>query len=598
MNLAIEQTLIFIGASIIMVPLFHRLGFGSVLGYLIAGLIVGPFGFGFIHDNESVMHFAELGVIFLLFVIGLEIQPRKLWSMKKDLMGLGGLQILFATLIFGFIGMFAFDFNPVTSFVLSFGMSLSSTAFAIQSLTSRNNFNTVFGKSSFSILLMQDLIAIPALAIIPSLGHGSGEESNLKNVMWLFPLFLIALILISRFLIQPFFRVIARTNQREIFTATALFVVMGVAMIMLKIGLSAALGTFIAGVLLADSEYRHELEANLEPFKSLLLGLFFISVGMTVSLPLIISEPLKVFGYAIIYLAIKGSIIYGLGRFFKLGHFHSKMMALTTAQGGEFAFVIFSIAMASKLTNESTVQLLTAIITISMAMNPVLVIIDEKLQEHARNGEKPDYDEIKDESPEVIIAGFGRFGQMFGRILRAQRVPFVAIDHDADQVELLRKFGNKVYYGDVMRDDLLESAGVHKAKYFILAIDDADTAVKVAKMLRKRYPNLEIFARARNRGNAFDFLEAGVKHIKRETFDSSVNFVGELLVAMGNSHEKANAIIEKFRIHDQLMLFEQYKVRNDDDMFISKSNQAAAQLTNVLSDEGLKSYIGDPGTRI
>lgn len=598
MNVAIEQTLIFIGASIIMVPLFHRLGFGSVLGYLIAGLIVGPFGFGLIKDNESVMHFAELGVIFLLFVIGLEIQPRKLWSMKKDLMGFGGLQVLFATLIFGFIGIYLLDFRPIPAFVLSFGMSLSSTAFAIQSLTAKNNFNTVFGKTSFSILLMQDLMAIPALAIIPGLGDGSGGESKLTSIMWLFPLFLVVLVLMSRFFVQPFFRIIARTNQREIFTATALFVVMSVAMIMLQIGLSAALGTFIAGVLLADSEYRHELEANLEPFKSLLLGLFFISVGMTVSLPLIISEPVKVFGYAIIYLSVKGLLIYGLGRFFKLGHFHSKMMALTTAQGGEFAFVIFSIAMAAKLANENTVQFLTAIITISMAMNPLLVMIDEKMQERTRNSVEPDYDEIKDESPEVIIAGFGRFGQMFGRILKAQGVRFVAIDHDADQVELLRKFGNKVYYGDVMRDDLLESAGVHRAKYFVLAIDDSETAVKAAKMLRARYPHLEIFARARNRGNAFDFLEAGVKHIKRETFDSSVNFVGDLLVAMGHTHEKAIAIIEKFRIHDQLMLFEQYKVRNDDDMFISKSNQAAAQLSNVLSDEGLKSYIGDPGTRI
>lgn len=597
MNAAIEQTLIFIGASLIMVPMFHKLGFGSVLGYLIAGLIVGPFGLGLIKDNVSVMHFAELGVILLLFVIGLEIQPRKLWSMRNDLLGLGGLQVLATTLVFGGIGL-AVGLSPVTSFVLSFAMSFSSTSFAMQTLTSKNTFNTVFGTSSFSILLMQDIVAIPALALIPSLGVQAEGQHHATGPAYLFPVLLIALIFISRYMIQPFFRMIARTNQREIFTASALFVVMGVAMMMLKIGLSAALGTFIAGVLLADSEYRHELEANLEPFKGLLLGLFFIAVGMTVSLPLIVSEPLKVFAFALVYLLLKGSIIYALGRLFKRGHYHSKMMAFTIAQGGEFAFVIFSITLAAKIADAEIVTLLTAIITLSMALNPLLTLLDEKVQEKVRNKSIPQYDEIKNESPDVIIAGFGRFGQMFGRILRAQKIPFVAIDHDADQVELLRKFGNKVYYGDVLRDELLEAAGIKKAKYIVLAIDDADATVEAAKIIRAKYPNVNVFARARNRGNAFDLLDAGVSNIKRETFDSSVNFVGELLVSMGTAPEKAQAIIERFRIHDQIMLLEQYKVRDDDDMFMSKTNQAGAQLANVLSDEQLQSYIGDPGTRI
>jgi monovalent cation:proton antiporter-2 (CPA2) family protein len=597
MDAIIEQVLIFIGASILLVPLFHKLGFGSVLGYLIAGLFVGPYGMGLIHDLESVMHFAEIGVILLLFVIGLEIQPRRLWSMKKDLICLGGLQILLTTAVFTGIGMMLGQ-NLVTAAVLSFGMSLSSTAFAIQSLTAKNNFNTEFGKSSFSILLMQDLLAIPALAIIPNFGTGSTTAQNWPNLTWLFPLFLVALILISRFLIQPFFRIIARMNQREIFTATALFIVMSVAMIMLKIGLSAALGTFIAGVLLADSEYRHELEANLEPFKSLLLGLFFISVGMTVSLPLILSKPLLVFGFALIYLLIKGSIIYGTGRLFKLSHYNAKMMSLTIAQGGEFAFVIFGLALASKIVDEQTLQLLTAIITLSMAINPLLVLIDEKIQRRQGVFVEPNYDEIKGEAPEVIIAGFGRFGQMFGRILKAQDIPFVAIDHDADQVELLRKFGNKVYYGDVLRTDLLEAAGVRKAKYFVLAVDDAEVSVKAAQMIRTNFPNVEIFARSRNRGHSFDLLDAGIKHIKRETFDSSINFAGDLLIAMGQPREKVRVIIEKFKIHDQNMLLEQYKVRDDDDMFVSKTKQAVAQLSNVLSDESAQSYIGKPDKEV
>lgn len=593
MSLLLNQILIFIGASIIMVPLFHRMGFGSVLGYLIAGVFVGPYGFRLIRDLESVMHFSEFGVVLLLFVIGLEIQPRKLWSMKKDLIGLGGVQVLLCTLIFGLAGMIVTG-NTITSFVLGFGMSLSSTAFAVQSLQARNNFNTEFGKSSFSILLMQDLLAIPALAIIPGLGGGEAGEGGhgSMELSYLFPVFIILLVLVSRFVLQPFFRIIARTHQREIFTATALFVVLGVASIMLKIGLSAALGTFIAGVLLADSEYRHELEANIDPFKSMLLGLFFISVGMTVSLEIIVSKPFMIFGFALLYLAIKLGVIYGTGRLFRMNHMNAKQMALTIAQGGEFAFVIFSIALSSKLADPETIKFLTAIITLSMALNPVISMIDEKLVHLKREPAiEPRFDEIKDEYPEVMIAGFGRFGQMFGRILRAQKIPFVAIDRDESQIELLRKFGNKVYFGDVMRLDLLEIAGIANAKYFVMAIDDVEVSVEAAKLIREKFPHIKIFARARNRGHVFDFFDIGVERVKRETFDSSVMFVKELLIEMGTAADKAQNIIEKFATHDEIMLREQYQVRDDDKKFVSVSKQAAAQLSHVLSDEMNQTYI-------
>ena len=596
MSLLLNQILIFIGASIIMVPLFHRMGFGSVLGYLIAGVFVGPYGMRLIRDLESVMHFSEFGVVLLLFVIGLEIQPRKLWSMKKDLIGLGGVQVITCTLIFGFLGLFLGE-TAVTSFVLGFGMSLSSTAFAVQSLQSKNNFNTEFGKASFSILLMQDLIAIPALAIIPSLGsggHGEGGHGSME-LSYLFPVFLVLLVLVSRFVLQPFFRFVAKTHQREIFTATALFVVLSVASIMLKIGLSAALGTFIAGVLLADSEYRHELETNIDPFKSLLLGLFFISVGMTVSLEIIVARPLTIFGLALVYLAIKLLVIYSTGRMFKLGHINSKEMALTIAQGGEFAFVIFSIALSGDIADPNTIKFLTAIITLSMALNPILAMLDDKIV-HWRQMPivEPKFDEIKNEYPEVMIAGFGRFGQMFGRVLRAQKIPFVAIDRDEQQIELLRKFGNKVYFGDVMRMDLLESAGIAHAKYFVMAIDDTEASVRAAKLIREKHPHVKIFARARNRGHVFDFFDAGVDRVKRETFDSSVNFIKDLLIEMGNSQDKAQNIVDKFAIHDEIMLREQYKVRDDDKKFVSVSKQAAAQLSHVLSDETDHSYISFP----
>jgi monovalent cation:proton antiporter-2 (CPA2) family protein len=588
----LNQILVFIGASIIMVPLFHRLGFGSVLGYLIAGVFVGPYGLRLIRDLESVMHFSEFGVVLLLFVIGLEIQPRRLWSMKKDLICLGGFQVLLCTIIFTLVGISLAE-PLITSIVLSFGMSLSSTAFAVQSLNAKNNFNTEFGKSSFSILLMQDLLAIPALAIIPGLGNGEGEMGNM-NLSYLFPVFIVLLVLVSRFLLQPFFRFIARTHQREIFTATALFVVLGVASIMLKIGLSAALGTFIAGVLLADSEYRHELEANIEPFKSLLLGLFFISVGMTVSLEIILDKPILIFGLALLYLAIKMIVIYFSGRLFKMNHLNSKHMALTIAQGGEFAFVIFSIALAANLAAPDTIRFLVAIITLSMALNPVVSMLDDKIRFRGDPEIEPKFDEIKDEHPEVMIAGFGRFGQMFGRVLRAQKIPFVAIDKDEEQIELLRKFGNKVYFGDVMRIDLLESAGINKAKYFIMAIDDVEVSVKAAKIIRQKFPHVKVFARARNRGHVFDYFDIGVDRVKRETFDASINFVKDLLVEMGTPAEKAQTIIEKFQMHDEIMLREQYKVRDDDKKFVSVSKQATAQLAHVLNDETDHSYISLP----
>jgi len=477
-------------------------------------------------------------------------------------------------------------------------MSLSSTAFAVQSLNAKNNFNTEFGKSSFSILLMQDLLAIPALAIIPGLGNGEGgDHAGSSSLSYLFPVFVVVLVLVSRFVLQPFFRIIAKTHQREIFTATALFVVLGVASIMLKIGLSAALGTFIAGVLLADSEYRHELEANIDPFKSMLLGLFFISVGMTVSLEIIMEKPFIIVGLALLYLAIKIAVIYSSGRIFKMNHVNAKQMALTIAQGGEFAFVIFSIALSAQLAAPETIRFLIAIITLSMALNPVISKFDEILSNRNNSEVEPKFDEIKDEHPEVMIAGFGRFGQMFGRILRAQNIPFVAIDKDEEQIELLRKFGNKVYFGDVMRLDLLESAGISKSKYFVMAIDDVEVSVKAAKLIRERFPHVKIFGRARNRGHVFDYFDVGVERVKRETFDASVYFVKDLLVEMGTPAEKAQLIIEKFQMHDEIMLREQYKVRDDDKKFVSVSKQAGAQLAHVLSDESAHSYISLPSSQ-
>ncbi len=587
----IQQSLVFFGSAVLLVPLLKRLGFASVLGYLLAGIIVGPYGLKFIQDSESVLHFAELGIILLLFIIGLEIQPRKLWAMRKHLAGLGFLQVALSATLFSVVAQLL-GIAQLPAIVLGFGLSLSSTAFALQNLTEKNQFNTEFGRGSFSILLAQDLLAIPFLALIPVLAASevSGAESW-KKLLYFLGIFA-GLIVASRFLIRPLFRMIASSRMREIFTAFTLFVVLGVAVLMQQIGLSAALGTFIAGVLLADSEYRHELEANIEPFKSLFMGLFFIAVGMSVSLEVIAARPLLILGLSLSYLLFKALIVFAVARLFHFNSENSRLMALNVAQGGEFAFVIFAMLLTYRLVTPDTIQLLTAVITLSMALNSVLIKIQESLR--LRTKEAPvAYDLITNESPQVIIAGFGRFGQIFGRILRAQGIPFVAIDHDSTQIELLRKFGNKVYYGDASREDLLEAAGAARAKYFILAVDDVDSSVEIAKTLREKFAHLKIYARARNRGHVFDFKDLKIERIKRETFDSGLSFVQELLEDMGFNAAGAKTIVERFKRHDELMLEEQYKVRHDDKMFVSVAKQGAAQLEQVLSDESTRTYL-DP----
>lgn len=591
MTTLLEQSLIFIGAAVLLVPIFQRLGFGSIVGYLIAGMIVGPSALGLIPESESVAHFSELGVVLLLFLIGLEIQPHKLWSMRRHLLGLGGVQISATTVVFMTIS-WLLGLPLIAAAIIGFGLSLSSTAFAIQTLVAKNQFNTEFGRASFSILLMQDLVAIPALAVIAALGPVP-KNPPLFNPL-LVALFTITLLIVARrYLIRPLFRIIASTQTREIFTAATLFIVLGVAALMMTAGISAALGTFVAGMLLADSEYRHELEANIEPFKSLLMGLFFIAVGMGVNLKLVLEKPIAIFCFAILYLAFKAGIIYGVGRIFKMNHRNAKQMALSIAQGGEFAFVIFGLLSYSQLAPPETISFLTIVITLSMVLNPIAGMINETLSRRwqQKNPIEPGYDAIKDESPDVIIAGFGRFGQVFARLLRAQGISFVAIDHDSEQIELARKFGSKVYYGDASRVDLLEAAGALKAKYFVLAIDDVDVSLKTARSVTENFKNLKIFARARNRGHAFDLMALGIENVKRELFDSSVYFARDLLVNMGFERERADLVIDKFKKHDEIMLEDQFKVRHDDKMFVSASKQAVAQLEQILSTETSRSYI-------
>lgn len=590
----IHYALIFMGASIVLVPLFHRIGLGSVLGYLLAGLAIGPGGLGLIENVESVAQLGEFGVIFLLFIIGLEMQPSRIWSMRHALLKLGVGQVLLCTLVLG-AGVKVLGTSWTVAILIGFSLSLSSTAFALQTLNERNQLNTDFGQAAFSILLTQDLLAIPAMALIPLLSQRGGSSAGFSIVSLLpFVVTLTAIVLAGRFLMTPLFRLIARTHLRELFTAVTLLVVFGVETLMIGIGLSAALGTFLAGVLLADSEYRHELEADLEPFKGLLMGLFFIAIGMSVDVTLVLKSPGVILGGTLAYLVLKSGLIYVIGRGASLKHESAKLMALGIGQGGEFAFVLLAIALQGQLISPEQSQTLVAIITLSMALSPIMSKVNERLTQIYTPSRSTDYDVISNETPDVIIAGHGRFGQIFGRLLRSQKIPFVAIDHDPEQIELLRKFGHKVYYGDASRADLLETAGAAKAKYLVLAIDGVEESIDVARTVRQHFPQIKIFARARNRGHAFDLMELGVDFIKRETFDSSVNFVRDLLVEMGKPLAEAQAIVGRFQTHDELMMQEQFKVRTDDKMFMSVALQGQAQLEQVLSTDSQQSFIQLP----
>lgn len=585
------QLLSFLGFSIVLVSLFHRFGLGTILGYLAAGICMGPFGFKIITDVNFTQRIAEFGVVFLLFVIGLELQPRKLWAMKSSLLGFGGLQILFCTVVFsllGFLGLEGASWQSVV--VLGFALSLSSTAFALQSLTERKVLNTQFGQASFAILLMQDVAAIPALAIIPSLRFAGPAASQ---VQWVGALgILVGLALSSRWIMPFLLRTVAQTRSRDLFTGVTLLIVIGVAYLMEMVGLSMALGAFIAGVFLSESEYRHELEADLEPFKGLLMGLFFVSVGMAVNLTLLMEKPLLIFALTFAYMLIKGLIIFTVGRVMKFQNRSSADLAVFLLQGGEFAFVILGVGQAAEVVTPNWAQMLTLIVTLSMILSPLWIMANTKIQEKLEEDRsEKDYDRFDDTKSQIIIAGFGRVGQVFGRILRGQNIEFTAIEHDPEQIELLRRFGNKVYYGDASRQEILEAAGVKDARYFVIAVDDVQTSNDIAQTLREGYPHLKIFARARNRQHNFDLLEAGVPFIRRETMDSSLSLTKQLLVEMGLPHRQAESVIDRFRLHDELMLQEQFKVRHDQKQFLDVTRQGAEQLAQVLKEDEERTYI-------
>ena len=581
----LELFLIFLLAAVVAVPLFRRFGLGAVLGYLVAGVAMGPFGLRLVKDPASVLGFSELGVVLLLFVIGLELSPARLWVMRRPVFGVGGLQVLITALALGAITALL-GLGWKANLVIGLGLALSSTAVGLQLLAERKELNTGFGRLAFAILLFQDLAAIPLLALIPLLGEAKAASQSAPPLdAVLRALGMIAVVVIGgRLLLRQLFRAVAWTKMPEVFTATSLLVVVGTAWLMQWGGLSMGLGAFLAGVLLADSEFRHELEAQIEPFKGLLLGLFFIAVGMSIDVHRVMAEPVLIAEGVAVLLLLKAAILVLLGlRPGKLPAREALMLGAVLALGGEFAFVVFAEALRAGLIDSVLRDRLVAVVGLSMAATPLTVIaVSRWLLEHPAPKHERPADPIDQDNPRVIIAGFGRMGQIVGRMLRAQGVPFTALENSVEQVELQRRFGNLIYFGDPSRADLLRAAHADRAEIFVLTTDDAEANVRTARLLRRQFPHLKVLARARNRQHAFKLMDLGVDEVVRETLHSSLELGQRTLEALGVPAEVAAERRARFLRHDEQLLKEQYLVYDDEAALIQSSQQARQDLEKLF----------------
>ncbi|AJR16150.1 transporter, CPA2 family [Leptospira interrogans str. 2003000735] len=575
--------IVFLSAAVISVPLFKRIGLGSVVGYLVGGTIIGPWGIGLITDVDSILHLSEFGVVLLLFLIGLELKPQRLWILRRPVFGLGGLQVILTSLTF-FILLSLLGLEKRQAIVISISISLSSTAFALQVLGEKNELNTTHGRSAFAILLFQDLAIIPIMATLSFLTESSsnpGSHGSIKEI--LFPIgTIIAVILAGRFLARPLFKLVASSGNHEIFTALSLLIVIGVSILMNQVGLSMALGSFLGGVILADSEYRHELESNLEPFKGLFLGLFFLAVGMSINLGEVLKDPILVILLAFILILVKTIILYFIGIITK----HSKEVSLNLStiisQGGEFAFVILGVGVSLSILPKERADLVIAVVTLSMGLTPILGILKDKTSKWILKEDQNIKEDTIEEQNRVIVAGFGRFGQIIARMLFVHKIGFTALEHNPDQVNLARKFGYKIYYGDASKLSLLRSAGAEHADLFILAIQDIDVSVKIAELIKKNFPNLTIIARARNREHVFKLMELGIQIIRRDTFASALELAGETLSQLGFIDSEVEKKVKKFRAHDELTLKGQFQIRGDEKEFIQFSKNSMRQLEDAF----------------
>ena len=572
----IGQALIYLAAGVIAVPLFKRIGLGSVLGYLAAGLVIGPWGLRLIGDPQTVLHFAEFGVVMLLFLIGLELDPQRLWTLRRQIFGMGSVQVVATAAAIGGAAL-AFGQPLAVALVAGMGVAMSSTAIALATLQEKNLLSSPGGQAGFSVLLFQDLAVIPLLLTVGLLNH----ETTLDWRGAAIGLGLIAALFTGgRLLLRPALRTIAETKLREVFVAAALLLVLGIALLMEAAGLSMALGAFLAGVILADSEYRQELELDIEPFKGLLLGLFFIAIGMSVDLGLFLTRPLLVLGLALGMVLLKMAILYPVAQVFGYcGRADAGLFAVALSQVGEFAFVLF--AAAGPLLPAPTLALLNAAVAVSMLSTPLLFIIYEKLA--ARRFDEAAVD-VVDEGNPVIVAGFGRFGQVVSRVLNGLRVRTTLIDHDPNQVDLVRRFGSPAYYGDASRLDVLERAGIARARLLVVAIDDEAAALRTVKQVRRRYPGLAVIVRAHSRTDASEYMDLGVPAV-RELFGSALDAAELALRALGHGPVAARRVTTQFRRHDEEMMERMSAHRGEVKQLIALSQQGRRDLEKLLTEE-------------
>jgi glutathione-regulated potassium-efflux system ancillary protein KefC/glutathione-regulated potassium-efflux system protein KefB len=577
----LHDVAIFLAAAVVAVPLARALGFGSVLGYLAAGLAIGPWALGLITDVDSILKFSEFGVVLLLFVIGLEMQPERFWRLRGAVFGSGGAQMLLTGVAIGGVAM-AFGVGPAAALIAGFGLAMSSTAFVLQLLGERDELSTREGLLAFSILLFQDLAVVPFLALLPLMaGDGTAQPLEAEPVLKALGV-IVLVVLAGRYALRPVLRRAARANVPEIFTATALLVVVATALLMEGVGLSMSLGAFLAGVMLAESEFRHELQAAIEPFKGLLLGLFFMAVGMSVNLGLLRSEPLLVLGLVAGLVLVKGTILYGLGRLAHLPADGARALAAAVSQGGEFAFVLFALAAAAGLLDAPLHDRLLVVVTLSMALSPLLYSAQARFRAPVAG---PPFDTIDTEAAPVIIAGFGPFGQIVGRLLRVKKIPFTVLEKSVEQVDFVRRFGSKIYYGDAARLDLLRAAHADRAKVMVISISRVETSLAIAAAARKNFPKLRIFAVANDRNHALRLMDLGITDVIRRAYFSSLELGRRLLVGMGEPEERAAHAIETFRAHDEATLLKQQAVFSDEKQLIQTAQDAARELEQLFETD-------------
>ncbi|WP_299583999.1 monovalent cation:proton antiporter-2 (CPA2) family protein [uncultured Microbulbifer sp.] len=588
------EAVIFMSAAVIAVPIATRLGLGSVLGYLLAGVAIGPSALGLVGDASDEMHVAEFGVALMLFLIGLEMQPKKLWQMRGAILGTGSAQLLLTTAAVAGTALLFFDLGWRTAVAIGLILALSSTAIVLQSLSEKGLLKTQGGRSAFAVLLLQDIAVIPILALLPLLAvtpavtHGSGLEG------WQYAAAVIGTIaafaISGRYLLGPLLRLVAGSQVREMFTVSALLIVFGAAAVMSWLDLSPALGTFLAGVLLAESEFRHELEADIQPFKGLLLGLFFIAVGASLNFAQIAQNPLLLFGLVLALVLVKFAVLFLLARFLRMSKGEDWLFALSLAQAGEFGFVLVSFSTQIQVLDAEASSLLVALIALTMALTPILLLIFERfIQPRFIIG--PDAPQEPHQAPSletnspVIIIGYGRFGQITGRLLNACGFGTTLLERNAEQLDLVRRYGIEAFYGDATREDLLRAAGAAHARMVILTLSDQAASLEIVAQLQKHFPHLTILARARSRMHQYALMEAGVKYIFRETIDPALAIGEKALELLGLSPLQARRAARKFKQHDQRMLEALFPYWRDEAQHIAQSRIYREQLLQALRED-------------